>query len=109
MEPEKPNQTNQPQKMPVDATGGDHSFKNWFKIMLSNGYIQIFIVAHIIFIIQLFNIRKCISIITDAGEDSRMGFVFGCIGMALPLAITIIVGLKGFLQFWNDLKKGRSR
>lgn len=75
-----------------DFTNGDHSFKNWFKIMWSNGYIQIFAAALLAFFLILFNL---------SGTQLWV--------LLLPILIMGVVGYKGFYQFWNDLKNGRSR
>ncbi len=69
-------------------------FKMWFKIMWMNWYIQLFIICLI-----------AISLVLNSGLE----------GLDLALAITIptssalVIIFKGFYQFWNDLRNGRSR
>ena len=83
-----------------DYTGGDHSFKNWFKIMWKNGYIFLFLAFLAMTIAGTFFSER---LDFDPNEYWNW-FVagFGLLGMTL-------IAYKGFWQFWNDLKNGRSR
>lgn len=77
-----------------DYLDGDHSFKNWFRIMWSNFYIQLFII-----------ISAGLIYLLCKEEDLTARIVGGSIlGAAL-----IVIAYKGFYQFWQDLKKGQSR
>lgn len=78
--------------MTEDFLNGDHSFKKWFEIMWDNGYIPLFAVALIAF---------GTIFLTLQGSDLWVS--------VLPLAVMGIIAYKGFYQFWNDLKNGRSR
>jgi hypothetical protein len=83
-----------------DFLDGDHSFKNWFKIMWKNGYIFSFAIFSLVAI--MFGLFPE-SIMMEDYTGWRWGiFGFGLLGMG-------IVAFKGFIQFWNDLKNGRSR
>lgn len=82
-------------------------FKKWFKIMWSNYFIQIFVVAFGILVYQLFNMSKCVDSITES--DGYAGQIFAILGNLIPLSVCIIVGYKAFYQFWVDLRNGRSR
>lgn len=75
-----------------DFLNGDHSFRMWFKIMWSNGYIFAFLVA----------IALLIGTITTL-EGLEL---LACL---IPIAMIVVIGYKGFYQFWNDLKNGTSR
>lgn len=87
----------------------DDSPKNFFEIMWKkNHYIQIFIVAFALLIAQLLNIDWCIEGWYMAKSDGVMAMIFTCVGLLLPLAVSLIVFFKT-IQFWNDLKAGRSR
>ena len=95
--------------MKKDFLDGDHSFKNWFKIMWGNHYIHIFVVALAITIYELCVFSK---VVDTVQENFMVGVAEGIMttmGVSIPPAITIIVAYKGFYQFWNDLKNGRSR
>jgi hypothetical protein len=100
--------TNQTPKRP-DYTGGDHSAKNWFKIMWGNHYIQLFTLFFTLFILQLINLKWCVEVWNDCNDDGVIGTIAASIGMAIPIAGTLIILFKGFIQFWNDLKSGNSR
>jgi hypothetical protein len=78
--------------MKEDFTNGDHSFKNWFKIMWSNSYIQLFVVALVILFLIVFNLSE---------EELWV--------ILLPISMMVVIVYKGFYQFWNDLKNGKSR
>jgi hypothetical protein len=75
-----------------DVLEGDHSFKMWFKIMWKNGYIFAFCVA----------IALLIMTTTTLEWPER----WVCL---IPIAMIVVIGYKGFYQFWNDLKNGTSR
>ena len=83
-----------------DYLNGDHSFKKWFSIMWKNGYIFLFSIFTLISV--LFGLFP--EVVQMEGETGwRWGvFGFGLFGMGL-------IAYKGFWQFWNDLKNGRSR
>lgn len=81
-----------------DYTNGDHSFKNWFKIMWGNTYIQLFILGLAFFIGILWNY--------SAFEGEMWGF---WVLISIPSLMMIVIAYKGFYQFWNDLKNGQSR
>ena len=46
-----------------DLTNGDHSFKNWFRIMKENNYITIGAIALIAVICELWNLGEIIQFI----------------------------------------------
>ena len=69
-------------------------FKMWFKIMWMNWYIQLFAIC-IAFIFLV-----CVS-----GLEN-IDFL---LAITLPVAAAIVIAFKGFYQFWNDLRNGRSR
>jgi hypothetical protein len=92
-----------------DYTNGDHSAKNWFKIMLSNGYIFLAGVAFTAIILEFIFIGDLIYTVKDNFYDSIFGGIVTIIGFLIPWAILAIVIWKGFIQFWRDLKSGRSR
>lgn len=84
----------------------DDSFSNFWTIMWKkNHYIQIFLVAFGITIYELITIKDVMyHFATDTGVDAVMNYI--AYGMA-PL----VAGIVAFktMQFWNDLKNGRSR
>lgn len=92
-----------------DYTNGNHSFSNWFKIMWKNSYIQLFVVFFSVLVIQVINIKKCIEILLEVKEDTLFAFLFTSFYMLIPLLVVVTIIHKGFIQFWNDLKNGRSR
>ena len=78
--------------MVEDFTKGDHSFKNWFKIMWLNRYIQLFIVSLLILFLMIFKLN---------GEELW--------ALLLPISMMVVIGYKGFYQFWKDLKGGQKK
>ena len=69
----------------------------WFQLMWQNGYIFTFSLA-IAFLTA--------AIILKDTFYSLGGFL---IGISIPIGMMIIIGYKGFYQFWNDYKQGKSR
>jgi hypothetical protein len=98
-----------PELNPNDYTNGDHSFKNWFKIMWGNHYIQIFVIGLAGLIYQLTHLCWCQGILADAINDGWPAVVLVSMGMLIPIALAGLIAYKGFYQFWNDLKNGTSR
>lgn len=92
-----------------DYLNGDHSFKKWFKIMWMNGYIFTFLVGLTGVITQIILWEDVIDMIRDNFAYSTWGGIMTTIAMIIPSAIVSIVSYKGFWQFWNDLKNGKSR
>lgn len=92
-----------------DFTNGDHSFRNWFKIMWSNKYIFIFLVALTAIIFEFIYLDDVIFMIKDNFFYSNVGGVASIILFSLPWIIISVVSYKGFYQFWKDLKNGRTR
>ena len=79
----------------IDFTKKENqTFKNWFKVMWSNTYILPFVGA-LVFLIGI--------LIKWPDEISTY------IVSLLPLTMIGVIGYKGFYQFWDDLKKGKSR
>lgn len=95
--------------MAKDYLDGDHSFKNWFKIMWSNGYIFAFLVGLSSMITQIVLWNDMIDMIRDNASYSTWGGIMTVSAMLIPPAIVALVSYKGFYQFWDDLKNGRSR
>jgi len=83
----------------------DTSFKNFFKIMWSNTYIQIFVVALGISIYELITIG---AIIEDFKTVQGIDILMNILAYGLAPTVASIVGYKT-MQFWEDLKNGRSR
>ena len=87
-------------KKKKDLTNGDHSFKNWFRIMERNGYVTIFVIMLAATIAFGFFPR-----ILDIEPDSTWRWIL----LAFFGGITLLISYKGFYQKWKDLKNGRSR
>lgn len=78
-----------------DFTNGDHSFKNFFRIMWKNFYIQLFLIG----------ITTIICILYKRDEfETRDLFL----ALAVPVLMVIVLLIK-VPQFWRDLKSGNSR
>ncbi len=86
----------------------DNSPKNFIKIMWSNTFIQIFIVALSLFVAQLLHLDWCAQKWMESVNDGVFPLIFVSMGLLLPLAASLIVFFKT-VQFWSDLKSGRSR
>jgi len=91
--------------MKKDYLDGDHSFKMWLKLMWSNGYIFYFLLTLTAAIILIF-FPGVFGFDEVLIEDEPWG---RWIGLIIPVVGMILVCYKGFYQFWNDMKNGRSR
>lgn len=79
----------------IDFTKKENqTFKNWFKVMWGNFYIIPFIAALVGLIVMLVK-----------WYDEPVTYLVAL----LPIAICSAIGHNGFYQYWEDLKKGKSR
>ena len=79
----------------IDFTKKENqTFKNWFKVMWSNTYILPFVGALAFFI----------GLIVTYTDELTWYLV-----LLLPITMMGVIGYKGFYQFWDDLKKGKTR
>ena len=82
-------------------------FKTWFSLMfLKNAYGFIFLLAFPILVWQIINYDYVIFL---TWQEIGIEKVFTCIGLLLPLAVVLLCGILGFIQFWKDYQNGRSR
>ena len=92
-----------------DFLNGDHSFKNWFRIMWKNGYIFIFLIGFVSIITQFVKWNDMMDMIHENFDYSTFGGIACIVAILIPWAMVGIIAYKGFWQFWNDLKSGKSR
>ncbi len=79
----------------IDFTKKENqTFKNWFKLMWANAFIQLFLGSIVLGIIIL-----------TAKFDEASSYL----SILIPIAMFIMIGYKGFYQFWKDIINGRSR
>jgi len=88
-------------KKKKDLTEGDHSFKNWLRIVgKENSYLLMFVIFLAATIVSVF-FPNTIGAMPD---ETWNLYIAGFTGL-----ITILIGYKGLYQKWNDLKNGRVR
>jgi len=75
----------------------NQTFKNWFKLMWGNNYIQLFILAIGFLITELYLMDRFYSL---------GSFI---VGVSIPISMMVGIAYKGFYQFWDDIKKNKSR
>lgn len=93
-----------------DFLNGDHSFRNWFRIMaIKNSYFWLFLVGLGAMIAQIVLWKDMMEMIRENFAYETFGGILTIIAMLIPPAMVGIIAYKGFWQFWNDLKNGRSR
>lgn len=82
----------------IDFTKKENqTFKNRLALMVQNGYIFIFGLALIGLIVSLIYYNTFYSFYTFL------------IAIFVTVGIMILIIYKGYFQYWNDLKNGRSR
>ena len=88
----------------------ENSFRWWFALQWQNSYMQLFIVGFIALILEIINFGW---VIDTVYENFAVGGNFGGIAtiicLSIPLLETSAIAYKGFWQFFNDRKHGRSR
>lgn len=88
----------------------ENSFKFWFALMWQNHYLQIFTVVFIATLVELFNFGSLIDIVSENyADEGALGATFATIGFNIPPIVCLVIAYKGFYQYFNDLKHGRSR
>lgn len=92
-----------------DYLDGDHSFKNWFKIMWGNGYIFGFLLGLAGIVTQLIFWDSMIEMVKENIANGAWEGIMIVVAMLIPPAMVAIISYKGLWQFWNDLKNGKSR
>jgi len=78
----------------------------WFKLMWKNGYIQLFPVSLAMIVLSYF-IWETTSFIEVPFTDWEFNSAWMVLLIGAFMAFLLIY--KGFIQFWNDYKKGNSR
>lgn len=82
----------------IDFTKKENqTFKNWFALMWQNGYIITFSLALAGLVFVIFR---------HDTFDSLSEFFIMILLTSIPM---VAITYKGFIQFWNDMKKGTSR
>jgi len=88
----------------------ENSFKYWFALMWQNKFIQLFIATFTGTVLEALNFNWVLETIY---ENFALGGNFGGIATILGLSILPIsastIAYKGFWQYFNDMKNGRSR
>lgn len=87
----------------------ENSFKFWFALQWQNHYILLFLAGLVPTILEICNMEWVAGTIAENFSVGIMGGIFTVMGLLIPIAITAIVSYKGFWQYFNDLKHGRSR
>ncbi len=88
----------------------EDSFKFWFALMWQNKYIQLATLGLVVTIIELFNIGDLIdTFYENLYIDGFWGGLFSFVGILIIPAMLTLVSYKGLWQYWDDMKKGRSR
>lgn len=87
----------------------ENSFKFWFALQWQNTYIQIFLVSFTLLVLQFCNLGKTIQWFSEAWLEGIGSGIMVSMGLLLPLVVTLVISYKGFWQYFDDLKNGRSR
>ena len=88
----------------------EDSFKFWFALMWQNKYIQLAVVGLVATTLELINLGSLLDTCREnAYQDGFWGGLFSYMGMLIMPAMLTLVSYKGLWQYWDDMKKGRSR
>jgi len=87
----------------------ENSFKFWFALQWQNAYLQLFVVAVTLLILQICYSATCLGWLFEAWAEGIGSGLMVTMGSLIPLAMTSIIAYKAFWQYFNDLKHGTSR
>lgn len=87
----------------------ENSFKFWFALQWQNHYIHIFLIFFTLLILEVCNLKTVFGWVEEAWMDGVGTGLFVSPFTLLPLACTVAIVYKGFWQYFDDLKHGRSR
>jgi hypothetical protein len=85
------------EKNPYRADQNKEDQLTWFQLMWMNSYIQLFGVAIVFLVAEIYF------------WDTFFSLGGLIVGLAIPIGMMILIAYKGFYQFWNDYKNGKSR
>lgn len=89
----------------IDFLNGDHSFKNWLNIMaVKNIYLELFIVALVLLIIEIANLGFIWYVILEAFADSIFAGLLCSFGSMIPITMIFFISYLAFYKFWKQLK-----
>lgn len=79
----------------IDFTKKENqTLRHWFALMWQNSYIQLFI----------FGLAAIVGVLCLTFDNASIYIV-----LFIPIIMCLVIGYKGFYQFWEDMKKGTSR
>lgn len=90
-------------------TDFEPGFKFWFALMWQNNYIQLFVLFFGLFIVELCSLTWVASAVAEAWSEGIGAGIMVSLGSMIPLAGTLFIAMKGFLQFYNDIKNHTTR
>ena len=90
-------------------TDFEPGFKFWFALMWQNNYILLFLLFFGLTVAELCYMPWVVSAITEAWHDGIDGGIISSLGSMIPLCGLIFIVGKGFLQFYHDIKTGKTR
>ena len=82
----------------------DPSFKFWFALMWQNSYIQIFMVAFPLFIVELLSLEWVAYQVEDAFDNGIGVGIMVSAGCFIVPGIVTAVSYLGFYKFYKEIK-----
>lgn len=88
----------------------EDSFKYWFALMWQNMFLQLGVLGFVVTMLELTHpIWVINTVIENLNDGGTAGGIFTIIGLCIiPLMFTVMA-YKGWWQYFDDMKKGRSR
>ena len=80
------------------------SFKFWFALMWQNSYIQIFLVAFSLLIVEIFSLPWVVYQIEDAFDSGIFTGIFVSAGTLILPGIVFALSYLGFYKFYKEIK-----
>lgn len=87
----------------------DRTFKAWLRNSDTLQFIAIFAVATTILIAMLVNLKSVVQSVKESWYEGIFEGIMATMGVCLPPFLIILVGYKGFYQWWHDYRDNKTR
>lgn len=88
----------------------EDSFKFWFALMWQNMFIVLGLIGFTVTALEITHPLWVGDVVAENFQDGgTAGGIFTILGLLVGPAMFSIIAYKGWWQYWDDMKKGKSR
>lgn len=80
------------------------AYKRWIKLQWGNSYLQLFILALVLLVLELINLKTVVGWVVDAWYDGYMAAILVGVGTLIPILMILAISILGFYQYWQQEK-----